>query len=181
MPISATNTTRRHSPACSVTQGRELGDGWIYFFRSPHQKQPHNKSRKSGSTQAPTITPIKYKSVCLCRGNWWWGGGHIPMLVVTHHAWKKNDGPLLKVGSHPPISTLIREVPSTVPNQESNLDPRFNTIILQALSHQRNKAPGKNVKHPNRRDYAQSVQTTRHYVKYAGHHPGVTLRHSDTG
>ena len=88
---------------------------------------------------------------------------------------KKNDGPLLKVGSHAPIGTSLREVPSTIPNQESNLDLRFNTDVLQALYHRGNKVPGNNLKSPNRRDYAQSVQTTRHYVEYAGHHPGLTL------
>ena len=88
---------------------------------------------------------------------------------------KKNDKPLLKVGSHAPIGTSLREVCSTIPNQESNLDLRFNTDVLQALYHRGNKVPGNNLKSPSRRDYAQSVQTTRHYVEYAGHHPGLTL------
>ena len=62
-----------------------------------------------------------------------------------------------------------------MPNQESNLDFPFNTDILQALYYLGNKVPGNNLKSPNKRDYAQSVQTTRHYVEYAGHHPGLTL------
>ena len=62
-----------------------------------------------------------------------------------------------------------------MPNRESNLDLRFNTDVLQALYHRGNKVPGNKLKRPHRRVYAQSVQTPRHYVEYAGHHPGLTL------
>ena len=93
------------------------------------------------------------------------------MDVVTHHKREKNDGPLLKVGSHAPIGKSLREVPSTIPNQESNPDLRFNTDVLQALYQRGNEVPGNNLKCPKRRDYAQSVQTTRHFVEYARHHP----------
>ena len=93
------------------------------------------------------------------------------MDVVTHHKCEKNTaGPLLKVGSHAPFSTSLPDVPSTILKKESN-----NTDVLQALYHRRKKVPGNNLKSPNRRDYAQSVETTRQYVEYAGHHLGLTL------
>ena len=87
------------------------------------------------------------------------------MDVVTHHKHeKKNDGPLLKVGSHAAIGTSLREVPSTVPNRESILDLCFNTDVPQALYQRGNRVPGNNLKRQNRRDYVRSVQTTRHYL-----------------
>ena len=55
------------------------------------------------------------------------------------------------------------------------MDLRFNTDVLQALYHRENKVPGNDLKSPNRWDCAQSVQTKRHYVEYAGHQPRLTL------
>ena len=92
------------------------------------------------------------------------------MDVVTHHKRGKNDGPLLKVGSHAPIGASLREVAGTIPNQESNVDLRFN-IDVQALYHRGNKVPGNNLKSRNRWDYAQSVQNNTALCGVCGSSP----------